>query len=234
MHGQHAAFNWVSVIPGLQHAPNHVVMAYFVAILLVILGGLASIKLKAAKDPVVPEATLTYRNFFDLIAEKLYGLCEATLGAHAAEQFFPLIGTLFLFIFTSNLLGLIPGLLPPTDNINVTLGCGVFVFLFYNFQGIKANGIGYLKHFMGPIWAIAPLMFAIEVVSHLVRPLSLGLRLRGNIMGDHLVVTVFQGIFPYLLPVPFMLLGLLVALIQAYVFCLLTMVYISLSIAHDH
>lgn len=211
-------------------------MAVFVALLVSILGLAATLKLRAqgVKNSIVPEETLTFRNFFDLLAEKLYGFCESVMGSHAAEEYFPIVGTLFLFIFTSNLIGLIPGLLPPTDNINTTFAAGIFVFLYYNFQGLRKNGLGYLKHFMGPVIFLAPLMVIIELVSHLARPLSLALRLRGNMMGDHAVLNVFLGLTPYIIPVIFYFLGLFVAFVQAYVFCLLSMIYISLSIAHDH
>lgn len=232
---EHESFRWISLIPGLEHYPNHVVMTVIVAVLLVVLGGVASMQLKAAgENAVVPEGKLTYRNFFDIMAEKLYALCESTLGEEDAKAYFPVVGTLFIFIFFSNLFGLIPGFLPSTDNINTTLAVGVFVFIFYNIQGFRAHGLGYLKHFMGPVWYLAPLMFVIEVVSHVFRPFSLALRLRGNIQGDHVVLGVMSSLVPYLVPVIFMVLGLFVALVQAFVFCLLTMVYISLSTAHDH
>jgi F-type H+-transporting ATPase subunit a len=118
--------------------------------------------------------------------------------------------------------------------MNTTLALGLFVFLYYNYAGFKAHGFGYLKQFFGPVIWLAPLMFIIEVASHVFRPLSLALRLRGNIMGDHIVLGVFSGLVPYLLPVIFYGLGVFVAFMQAFVFCLMTMVYISLSTSHDH
>lgn len=231
---EHSAFTWLSLIPGLEHAPYHVVLAIMVAVILVACGAVATLMLRSATQTLVPESRLTYRNFFEIVAEKLYGLCESVMGEHAAEEYFPVIGTLFVFILSCNLLGLIPGFLPPTDNINVTLAAGLFVFLYYNFHGIKKNGWGYLKHFMGPVWYLAPLMLVIEVVSHVFRPVSLALRLRGNMMGDHAVLGVFLSLVPYLIPVIFYALGVFVSCIQAFVFCLLTMVYINLSTAHDH
>jgi F-type H+-transporting ATPase subunit a len=108
------------------------------------------------------------------------------------------------------------------------------VFLYYNLVGFKENGFGYLKHFMGPVWYLAPLIGAIEVASHVFRPISLGLRLRGNIMGDHVVLGIFNHLVPYLVPAVFYGVGLFVAFVQAFVFCLMTMVYISLSASHDH
>jgi F-type H+-transporting ATPase subunit a len=231
------AFTWLSFM-GLEQYPDHVVMAIFVAVTLVLTTFVARSQLNAimrAKDGgLVPESKLTYRNFFEIMAESLYGLTESVIGHHDAPIYFPVVGTLFIFIFFSNLLGLIPGVLPPTDNINTTLALGAFVFVYYNFAGLRANGMSYLKHFLGPIIWLAPLMLIIELASHIFRPLSLALRLRGNIMGDHVVLHVFSGLVPLVLPVIFYGLGVFVAFIQAFVFCLMTMVYISLSTAHDH
>ncbi len=237
MHESHG-FNWLNYVPVLNEYPNHVAMALIVSVLLVVLTAIARTQLKSAMASpdraLVPEHKLTFRNFFEIIAENLYKLTESILGHHDAPTYFPIIGTLFIFIFVSNLVGLIPGLLPPTDNLNTTLALGVFVFIYYNIAGLRANGVAYLKHFLGPIIWLAPLMLIIEIASHVFRPLSLALRLRGNIMGDHVVLGVFSSLVPYLLPVIFYGLGVFVAFIQAFVFCLMTMVYISLSTAHDH
>jgi F-type H+-transporting ATPase subunit a len=234
MQEHHEGFDWVHHIPALEGVESHVVMATFVAVMLIVTGGIAALLVKKSKNPVVPDSVLSFKNFFEILAEKLFGFCESILGQHDAEKFFPVISSLFLFIFASNLFGLIPGFVPPTDNINTTLALGLFVYLYYNFQGLKENGLAYLKHFMGPVLFLAPLMIFLELVSHLARPLSLALRLRGNMMGDHAVLGVFLSITPYVIPVIFYVLGLFVAFVQAYVFCLLTMVYISLSTAHDH
>jgi F-type H+-transporting ATPase subunit a len=193
--------------------------------------------MSAMKKPdggLVPDAKMTYKNFFEIVAESLYGLTESVIGHHDAPIYFPIVGTLFVFIFVSNALGLIPGLLPPTENFNTTLALGAFVFVYYNFAGVRAHGLGYFKHFLGPVIWLAPLMLVIEVASHVFRPLSLALRLRGNIMGDHVVLGVFSSLVPYFLPVVFYGIGVFVAFIQAFVFTLMTMVYISLSTAADH
>jgi F-type H+-transporting ATPase subunit a len=232
-------FNWLDLIPGLKvEEYNHVVMA-IVTIVLVTIGALfARIQLGIAKkredEGLVPDSKLTFRNLFEIIAEKIYGLAVNVMGKHNTEKHFPLVGALFIFIFTSNLIGLIPGIVPATENMNTTLALGVFVFIYYTLVGFIENGFGYLKHFMGPVWWLAPLMFVIELASHLSRPLSLGLRLRGNIMGDHIVLGVFHSLFAPVVPAVFFGVGLFVALIQAFVFCLMTMVYISLSASHDH
>jgi F-type H+-transporting ATPase subunit a len=238
MHDSGHGFNWLSLIPGLDHFPNHVVMAVIVGMVLLVTTAIARVQLLRVMESqgggIVPESKLTFRNFFEIVAESLYKLTESVIGHHDTPIYFPVIGTLFIFIFTSNLLGLIPGLLPPTDNLNTTLALGVFVFVYYNLAGLKSHGISYLKHFLGPILWLAPLLLIIEIASHVFRPISLALRLRGNIMGDHVVLTIFNGLVPYVLPMVFYGMGLFVAFVQSFVFCLMTMVYISLSTAHDH
>lgn len=231
------SFNWLSWA-GVPEQYNHVVMAAAVSLVLIVCTAVARVQLShamaTAEGGLVPDSGWTFKNFFEIIAESLFRLTESVIGHHDAPIYYPIIGTLFVFIFVSNLLGLIPGMLPPTDNLNTTLALGAFVFLYYNYAGVKAHGMAYFKHFLGPVLWLAPLMLVIELASHIFRPLSLALRLRGNIMGDHVVLSVFSGLVPYLLPVVFYGLGVFVAFIQAFVFCLMTMVYISLSTSHDH
>jgi len=236
-------FNWLSLIPFMSehnnvHHYGHVFMACAVAVIVIAVAIVARIQLMAAlkreDEGMVPDEKLTVRNFFEIVAEKLYGLAVSVMGKHGAEKYFPVIGALFIFIFVSNLIGIIPGFLPPTDNLNTTFALGLFVFLYYNYVGLRENGIAYLKHFAGPILWLAPLMLIVELASHVFRPISLGLRLRGNIMGDHVVLGIFNDLLPYAVPAIFYGIGLFVALVQAFVFCLMTMVYISLSASHDH
>jgi F-type H+-transporting ATPase subunit a len=158
----------------------------------------------------------------------LQGLMKEVIGRDS-RQFFPLIGTLAIYILCSNLLGLIPGFLSPTSNLNVTASCAISVFIYYNYHGIRKHGLlGYLAHFMGPVGWLAALLFPIEIVSHLARILSLSLRLFGNIFAEELIIgSLNQYIFPVLASVPVMLLALLLSTIQAFIFALLTMVYIS-------
>lgn len=237
MHEEHG-FSLLSYIPLLNELPNHVAMSILVGLALIVTTFVAKIQLvRALKSPdggLVPDSKLTYKNFFELAAEGLYKMTESVIGHHDAPIYFPIIGTLFLFIFVSNLIGLIPVFQPSTDNMNTTLALGLYVFFYYNYAGLRAHGISYLKQFLGPVLWLAPLMIIIELASHLFRPISLALRLRGNIMGDHIVLGIFSGLVPYLLPVIFYGLGVFVAFIQAFVFCLMTMVYISLSTSHDH
>lgn len=228
-------FSWFHYIHGV---PAHVLGVILVGTVLVLFTWVARTQLaqvmQTADGGLIPESRLSFRNFFEIIAEKLYALVESVVGPHDAARFFPLVGTLFVFIFCSNFLGLIPGFLPPTDNINTTLALGTVVFGYYNFIGFKEHGIGYLKHFFGPVWWLAWLMLPIELISHFVRPFSLGLRLRGNIMGDHMVLSIFLEKTKLIIPVIFYGLGTFVCFIQAFVFCLLTLVYISMASSHDH
>lgn len=237
MHEGHG-FQWLSLIPGLNSLPLHVATAILISALLALLTWVARVQLvrlmQTADGGVVPEGRLSFFNFFEIIADSLYKLTESVIGEHDAARYYPVIGTLFVFIFSCNIIGMIPGFSPPSDNLNTTLALGTFVFLYYNYVGFKAHGPGYLKHFLGPILWLSPLMLVIELASHVFRPLSLALRLRGNIMGDHVVLTIFSQLVPWGVPMVFYGMGIFVAFVQAFVFCLLTMVYISLSTAHDH
>jgi len=188
---------------------------------------------KSADQGLVPPRTMNLRNFFEYTAESVYGMVEGAMGEHNAARFFPLIGALWIFILFNNLIGLIPGFIAPTDTLKTNVGIAVMVFLLTHYYGFKEHGLAYFKHFLGPSPVLAPLMLMIELVSHVARPLSLMVRLMGNMMADHKVVFSFFALVPLLVPLPFMLLGLLVCLIQALVFCTLTMVYISMAIEHE-
>jgi F-type H+-transporting ATPase subunit a len=229
-------FTFLSTVATRYQLPEHLLTFAVVAIFLSVVGLIYRSKVAASNNVIVPDAGISFRNFIEAFGEFTYNLCKATMGEKEAHKYFPVICMLFIFIFISNLIGLVPGFLPPTDNLNTTLALGIFVFIYYNIMGIKEQGIvGHIKHFMGPVWYLAPLIFIIEIISHGVRPVSLALRLRGNMFGDHLVLSIFSGILPYLVPIVFLILGLFVCFIQAFVFTLLTMVYISLATAHhDH
>ena len=162
------------------------------------------------------------------------GLAEGVMGRKKAERFLPLIGTLVFFIFFNNIIGLIPGFVPATDTLKTNLALSGLVFLMTHVYGVKEHGIAYFKHFLGPSLPLAPLMLPIEIISHIARPVSLALRLMGNIAADHKVTLVFFGLIPLLVPVPFLILGAVVVIVQTLVFCLLTMIYLAGAVAHDH
>ena len=173
------------------------------------------------------------QNFMEVIIGGIENMIVETMGEHG-RPFFPLIATLAIFILVSNLVGLIPGFYPPTANINTTAACAIVVFLATHVIGIKHHGFHYLKHFLGPIWWLAPLMFFIELIGHLSRPVSLTLRLFGNMNGHELVLMIFFALAPFLVPLPMMLMGVLVSFIQAFVFMLLAMIYIQGSLEEAH
>jgi F-type H+-transporting ATPase subunit a len=231
--GGHEAFTWVSAIPGLKNIPyGHVSNAILIVLIIILISILGTRKIALTEEGAVPDDRLTFKNFCELLLEGILKIMEDSMGHHA-RKFLYLIGSAAIFILFSNISGLIPGFNPPTDNINTTAACAITVFLLYNYHGLKENGMAYLKHFAGPFWWLAPLMIPIEIIGHLARPLSLSLRLFGNIMGDHLVTAIFFSLVPIFVPVPIMVLGLFVCFVQTFVFCLLSMAYISGAIAHD-
>jgi len=173
------------------------------------------------------------QNFMEVIIGGIENMIVETMGEHG-RPFFPLIATLAIFILVSNLIGLIPGFFPPTANINTTAACAVVVFVMTHVVGVKEHGFKYIKHFMGPILWLAPMMFFIEVIGHFSRVISLTLRLFGNMNGHELVLMIFFGLAPFLVPLPMMMMGVLVSFIQAFVFMLLAMIYIQGSLEHAH
>jgi F-type H+-transporting ATPase subunit a len=166
-----------------------------------------------------------------------HGLLDDFVGP-TGRQYLPLVGSLFLFIWFSNLAGLVPGLMAPTSNLNVTLGCALTVWVFYHIEGIRAQGVvAYVKHFALPPGSpvlMAPLMLIIEVISHFARVMSLTLRLFGNIFAEELVIIILATLIPFFVPLPMMFLGLLTSTLQALIFVILTMVYLGGAVAVEH
>jgi F-type H+-transporting ATPase subunit a len=196
-------------------------------------------KLSKTEEAVIPDAKLTVRTFFELFFETLWGLMIGIMGEVNTRKFFPLIATCGVVIFFSNFLGLVPGMVPPTENLNLNLAMAVVIFITTHVVGIKTNGIAHVTHMANPVgtwwgWFLAPLMFPIEVISHLARPVSLGLRLMGNMIGDHKVLSIFMGLTFLIIPIPFLVLGTIVCTVQTAVFCLLSMVYIGLALEDLH
>lgn len=237
-HGEaHASgYTFLSNLVHVVHLPEHVITLIFVSLLILTMGLFYRTQLSKVGNIVIPDRGVTLRNMLEAYGQFIYKQCCSIIGEKDGPKYFGFIGILFIFILFNNLIGLIPGFLPPTENLNTTLALGVLSFVYYNIQGCRAQGVvNYLKHFAGPLWYMAILVFPIEIISNAVRPLSLAFRLRGNMFGDHLVLGIFSGLMPYVVPVIFMVLGLLVSFIQAFVFSVLTMVYISLAVAHhDH
>lgn len=228
-------FTWLGLISNnkINHSNIHIFSAGLVVLFLIVATLLIHRKLKRVEERLVPAPKTTLLNLFEAAVENILGLMEGILG-HDAPKYLPLIGTLFIYIFLCNVMGLIPGFLPPTDNINTNLACSLTVFVYYHVMGVRSHGLKrYLRHFLGPILWLGPLIAVIELIGHAVRPVSLSLRLFGNITGDHVVLGIFSDLTPILVPVVFLALGLFVSFIQAFVFSLLSMIYINLATAHE-
>lgn len=228
------SFTWANLIPGVGHEYAHVATAGATSVALIAIAFIARGALGNGETAIVPASKPSIRGIFEMITEFLVGIIDLVIGEEG-RKYVPFFSALFLFILFNNLCGMIPGVAPATENINMTFPMGVASFVAYNYYGLKENGISYLKHFLGPIWWLFWLMLPIELISNLLRPLTLGLRLANVITGDHTVVETFLNFPPHIgIPIPFYLLGILVCLIQAFVFTVLSMVYIALATAHDH
>lgn len=203
----------------------HTAMMLYIIIALTAFSFIISKRLELVPDSV--------QSMTELLISGIENLVDDTMGHHG-KKYFPFIATFGIYILISNLLGLVPGLLPPTANLNTTVGLAIIVFITTHIIGIKEHGLKYFKHFIGPIWWLIPLMLPIEVISHLSRPLSLSLRLFGNMMGHELIVGVLLILVPFLLPLPILIMGILVSFIQAFIFSLLAMMYIGGALEEAH
>ncbi len=259
-------FSWFQMIPGiskpvggqtlgqalhLHDAHDAVFIPTTWALVLVILAvaGIARMGLNRAiaregTDKFLPDSTMTFRNAFEMVVEFISDMMHQNLSAKEVKAFFPLVGSLFVFVFVANFSGFIPGLRPPTDNLSSNLAMALTVFVVFNYAGLSRNGLGYLKHLGGPVIWLAPAFFVLETTSLLVRPMSLSIRLYVNIFVDHLLQGIARDLggplstIPGLigavaLPVPLYFLGLLVCSVQAFVFALLTVIYVAQAVAHD-
>jgi len=217
----------LSMIFGMKFAGafGHVFFAFLALLIVLFLGKMAS-----GRRSEVPGRM---QNFFELLVKGVYNLGDDVMG-EAGRPYVPFIFAIGLYVFFSNLLGLIPGFLPPTANLNSTAAPAICVFILYQVIGFKKHGIGYLKHFMGPVIWLAPLIFVIEIIGHLARPLSLSMRLFGNIFGEEQVVGLLFLMVPFLVPLPMYFFGLFTSGLQAYVFMMLSMIYISGALEEAH
>jgi F-type H+-transporting ATPase subunit a len=205
--------------------PAHVTYTWFIVVLLAFLSFLATRRLEVYPGRL--------QNVMEAIVGGLDSLLNDTMG-HQGRRFFPLIATLGIFILTSNLLGIIPGFESPTANINTTACMALVVFFSTHIVGVMTHGFKYFKQFMGPVWWLTPLMMPIEIISHFSRPLSLTVRLFGNIMGEDIVLGVVLLLVPLLVPLPVFALMIFTSVIQTLVFMLLAMMYISGALEEGH
>ena len=263
---QVSGFSWFQLLPGFGHDnaagkalhlvdPHDgwvIVTSWAIVALILGMAVLARMGLERARartdaSRFIPDASLSPRNLFEILTESMWSMVEGILGHKEVAAFFPLVATIFVYILVTNLLGMVPGVLPPTENVSNNFAMAAIVFLVFNWAGLTRNGVAYLKHLGGPIWWMFPFMFALETLGLFIRPASLTIRLTANIFADHLVSGAFRelgtGVLgenaagmlaAVLLPVPLYGLGLFVCLVQAFVFSLLTTIYIGLSTADMH
>ena len=188
---------------------------------------------KQIEDAIIPAERVTALGIFDAFIETFRGFYDGILGKNS-RQHLPVVAAVFLFILLANLIGLIPGMPSITTTVWVNVAMALVVFIYFNWQGIKANGlIGYLKHFCGPVAILAPVVFFLEILSTCIRLLTLNLRLYWNITADHIVLGTFTDLLPPLFPVVFYAMGTFVSFMQAFVFTVLTMIYILLATQHE-
>jgi len=208
------------------HAYPHVIYSWVVMCIMIIFGAIA---VKAIG--IVPTKM---QNLFEMLISGLEEFMISITGEEG-RWFVPINVTVFIYIFLCNLIGLVPGFMPPTASLNTTLSCALVVFIFTHYIGLKCHGIKYIKHFLGPIWWMSPLILPIEIIGHLARVLSLTFRLFGNMMGHEIVVgTLFLLAGAFFVPLPIMAMGVFVAFVQAFVFFLLSVMYFTSAMEHAH
>jgi F-type H+-transporting ATPase subunit a len=219
--------------PVTVHTLEPIIVSLLVMVLLVALSSIVKGKITASDEAVIPDDKLSLRTIFEILVGFVYDTMKDAMGAERAKKYFPVVATAFLFVLTSNMLGLIPGFAPPTSSWDVTMGAALVIFIAFNYYGFKENGLDYIKHLAGPVWWLAWLILPLEIMSTAIRPLTLSVRLMINMSVDHLMVGVVHSLFMYVLPVVIMMLGTLVIVVQAYVFTLLSAVYIALATEHE-
>ncbi len=210
--------------------PNYIVMCALLVIVFAVLGLLLRSRL-SVENPGKLQIVI------ETITGAVLQLMKDNIGP-GAPKYFPLVAGIGLFIFTANMIGKIPGFMSPTASINTTLGCAITVWVYYHYQGVRAQGLGkYLAHFAAPPGApvlMAPIMLPIEIISHLSRVLSLSLRLFGNVFGEEMVVLIIASIVPLLAPLPMSVLGVITGTLQAFIFMLLTIIYLAGAVHVEH
>ncbi len=227
-----------AILPGHEIANTTVHLhAWLAALGLVVFAFAARAALESAKrrgglEQYYPSGKADLLGMAEMLATGIRGLIGDLLTPKDARLFFPLIAGLFSYILACNIQSILPGFLPPTDNINTNVGMAVLVFFTFVAIGMSRDAVGFIKHLAGPALLLAPLMFPIEVVSLVIRPVSLTVRLTANLYGDHQVFTILSGILPLGLPAALLALACLVSVVQAFVFSLLTVIYIHLSLPH--
>ena len=220
-------FTFLGSIGG--HGQEWIILSHYALVIMIVF---ILARTAVSKLQLVPTGT---QNIMETFVGGIVAMGADTMGEENARRYMPLIGSLALVIFVSNMIGVIPGFESPTSNINFTLSLALIVFVYYNYLGIKKNGVvAYFKHFMGPMPALAPLMFPIEIISHLSRIVSSSFRLFGSIRGDDMFLMVLLMLVPWILPLPGFFMLTAFGFLQAFIFSILTYVYIAGSIMMEH
>lgn len=208
--------------------PDHVIMALFVVVLIAVVLTLARRRYSVDKPSILQQV-------LELLVSGMRSMTEDVVGHGRGKDFVPFITALGFFIFLGNIFGLVFFLAPPTANTSTTFALSITAFLFYNIVGVRRHGVvGYVKQFAGPVWWLFPLMVPLEIISHLARILSLALRLFGNVFADHTATGIFLAMVPFVVPWGMMSMGILSSAIQAFIFIMLTAVYIAGAVAEEH
>ena len=208
------------------HTYPHVIYTWVIMILLIIFSAVATKKIT-----IIPSGA---QNFFELIVSGMEEFM-VDISGEEGRWLLPLTATVFIYVAACNLIGLIPGFLPPSANLNTTPSVALVVVIFTHVIGVKYHGVKYIKHFMGPVWWMSPLIFTIEIIGHVARILSLSFRLFGNMMGHEIVLAILFGLAgAFFAPLPIMALGIFVAIVQAFVFFLLSIIYFTGALEHAH
>ena len=239
-------FNWLQLLPGINHHNTDVALAIFCTALIVLFSIIARLSLGFGEKAIQPSSKPSVKGFFEVFIEFIHDLGKMVLGEDA-KHYTSTFASVFFFILFCNWIGLVPGLGAITGQLNMAFAIGLASFFLYNFMGLKHGGFGYLAHFLGPnpgkdapsfvkviVIALIPLILPIELISHSIRPLSLGMRLSVNMTVDHIIFSTFSELSPYIVPIIFYGMGAFVGFIQAFVFTLLSMVYVMMATAHDH
>jgi F-type H+-transporting ATPase subunit a len=226
---EHTPFTWFGAL-GL---PDHIATAALVAGIILVFAAYVHGQLADVERAITPNDGFTARSLAEAFVEGIEGLAEGVIGL-GATRYVPLLASFFSFILVANLIGLVPGFAPPTSDFNITLGLGVVAFIAYHVSGVREHGWKYIKQFLGSVVFLMPLMLVVELFSHMFRPISLGIRLFANMFADHQVVEIFTNLTYFVVPVVFYVLGAFVAVVQAFVFTMLSAIYIALAVSHEH
>ncbi|MCH2172608.1 F0F1 ATP synthase subunit A [Myxococcota bacterium] len=224
----------MSIYGLLEELVHPVFQATAIAVLLLLaLAFAVRRQIAASGGGISPDEGVSLRNVIEVVIEWLAGLARENMGDDY-RRWFPIVGTMFFFILVSNLLGLIPGIGGATSYVEAGAAWAIIGFVVSEAVGIQKHGPSYIKHFLGPVWWLAPFFLILEIPLHFARVITLTIRLLANMFADHTIIAVWLGLMPFLLPSIFMGLGLIVAILQAFVFTLLTMVYIKLALEEAH